>query len=358
MTTHLRNGRQPALNLDSLYGDGPTSPAARRPRPRPCTTASRCGCPTVADNRSSPATTSRPTGARPVPRPVAGRRPEHPGRRRGRRRDRGQPQRREPHRRPAARRVRCASTTRCSTASRRPRAGRADRPAGALRPRPPAGALALPVARRPRLPQDRDAAGRGRQGAARRQQGLRTPRRRGVHAAGVLGRRRSGSGTRWCAAVYDYNRNFGRKDGGTGVVRRSPPSSRSSRSPVGPALDGSSAAAPFSGTGLTTLPFNWVIEWDRFVRQGREPARPLRPQDRHAARAAAASTCSTRSGRPGRASRSSSGELLTRLAVRNLLRGYSLALPTGQAVAGGARDHPADAPPSCGRATRRASTTC
>src|SRR5689334_25076078 len=26
VTTHLRNGRQPALNLDSVYGDGPTFP--------------------------------------------------------------------------------------------------------------------------------------------------------------------------------------------------------------------------------------------------------------------------------------------------------------------------------------------
>jgi Animal haem peroxidase len=132
---------------------------------------------------------------------------------------------------------------------------------------------------------------------------------------------------------YDYNRNFGRQEGTdeptapfatfeqifafTGSAR---------------ALDGSGAAAPFSGLPFTTLPFNWVIEWDRFVDKG-----SVLP-DRFARR------IDTRLAPPlfdmlNQISRNEGSfpivirELLTRLAVRNLLRGYSLALPTGQAVA-------------------------
>ena len=132
---------------------------------------------------------------------------------------------------------------------------------------------------------------------------------------------------------YDYNRNFGRKDGGPGVVAPFATFEQifaftgSAR-----ALDGSGTARPFSGTGLTTLPFNWVIEWDRFVDKG--AARP----DHFARR------IDTRLAPPLFDMFNQIGqnqgsfpivirELLTRLAVRNLLRGYSLALPTGQAIA-------------------------
>ena len=132
---------------------------------------------------------------------------------------------------------------------------------------------------------------------------------------------------------YDYNRNFGRKDGGPGVVA---PFATFQQifafTGSAHALDGSGAAAPFSGTGLTTLPFNWVIEWDRFVDKG--ASRP----DHFARR------IDTRLAPPLFDMFNQIGqnqgsfpivirELLTRLAVRNLLRGYSLALPTGQAVA-------------------------
>jgi hypothetical protein len=132
---------------------------------------------------------------------------------------------------------------------------------------------------------------------------------------------------------YDYNRNFGRKNGGPGVVAPFATFAQifaftgSAR-----ALDGSGAAQPFSGTGLTTLPFNWVIEWDRFVDKG--ASRP----DHFARR------IDTRLAPPlfdlfNQIGQNQGNfpivlrELLTRLAVRNLLRGYSLALPTGQAVA-------------------------
>ena len=61
---------------------------------------------------------------------------------------------------------------------------------------------------------------------------------------------------------YDYNRNFGRNDGGRGVVI-----------PFASfelifAFTGSARPEPFAGRGTTVLPFNWVIEWDRFVDKG------------------------------------------------------------------------------------------
>ena len=98
------------------------------------------------------------------------------------------------------------------------------------------------------------------------------------------------------------------------------------------ALDGSGEAAPFSGTGLTTLPFNWVIEWDRFVDKGAG-----RPD--HFARKIDTQLAPPLFDMLNQISQNEGSfpivlrELLTRLAVRNLLRGYSLALPTGQAVA-------------------------
>ena len=90
MTTHLRNGRQPALNLDSLYGDGPTFAGG------PTTTAADMydglalklsESPTT---RSSPATTSRvDDNERDLFRDQTLSMTEHAGRRRGRRGDRG-----------------------------------------------------------------------------------------------------------------------------------------------------------------------------------------------------------------------------------------------------------------------------
>jgi hypothetical protein len=132
---------------------------------------------------------------------------------------------------------------------------------------------------------------------------------------------------------YDYNRNFGRKNGGPGVVAPFATFGQifaftgSAR-----ALDGSGAAAPFSGTGLTTLPFNWVIEWDRFVDKGSDlPDHFARRIDTQLAPPLfdMLNQISQNQGNFPIIIR----ELLTRLAVRNLLRGYSLALPTGQAVA-------------------------
>ena len=88
--------------------------------------------------------------------------------------------------------------------------------------------------------------------------------------------------------------------------------------------------------GLPTLPFNWIIEWDRMTNK-------LDPNEAHMAR-----RIDTRlvdpihnmvnegtdagiqddAGKPIR-------QLLRSLAQRNLLRGYGLSVPTGQAMARG-----------------------
>ncbi|WP_448058562.1 peroxidase family protein [Cellulomonas hominis] len=119
---------------------------------------------------------------------------------------------------------------------------------------------------------------------------------------------------------YDHNRNFG----------------------VAPA-GGPAAVQPFASLddlfrftgsggfrGAPSLPFNWAIEWDRFVHKGSADRRhfarkidtqltpPLHQMLNQGNDAAAAA--------PVRA-------ILKDLAVRNLLRGYLLSLPTGQAVA-------------------------
>jgi hypothetical protein len=132
---------------------------------------------------------------------------------------------------------------------------------------------------------------------------------------------------------YDYNRNFGRNDPDSGEVAPFATFEQifaftgSAR-----AADGSGDAAPFNGTNLTTLPFNWVIEWDRFVNKG-----STRPD--HFARRIDTQLAPPLFDMLNQISKNEGSfpivlrELLTRLAVRNLLRGYSLCLPTGQAVA-------------------------
>jgi hypothetical protein len=79
------------------------------------------------------------------------------------------------------------------------------------------------------------------------------------------------------------------------------------------------------GTGSDTLPENWIIEWEKFFDpQGGEPLSKARRID-------------TELVEPLEHLRIVSGQeeggLAAKLAVRNLLRGYLLRLPTGQAVA-------------------------
>lgn len=126
---------------------------------------------------------------------------------------------------------------------------------------------------------------------------------------------------------YDYNRNFGRKDGGPGVVI-----------PFAPfrlifAFTGSARPEPFNGGGTLTLPFNWVIEWNRFVDKGDSlPDHFARKIDTQLA--PPLFDMINQISADAESLPEQIKEILKRLAVRNLLRGYQLALPTGQAVAG------------------------
>jgi hypothetical protein len=125
---------------------------------------------------------------------------------------------------------------------------------------------------------------------------------------------------------YDYNRNFGRKNGGPGAVRPFATFEQIF------AFTGSARPEPFSGTGAPTLPHNWEIEWDRFVDKGDS-------QPDHFARRIDTQLAPPLFDMINQISEENEGlpeaikDILKRLAVRNLLRGYQLALPTGQAVA-------------------------
>ena len=118
-------------------------------------------------------------------------------------------------------------------------------------------------------------------------------------------------------AGYDHNRNFGR-----------------GASPTRPfaTLDD---LFQFTGNhnpplgGSATLPFNWIIEWDRFVDKGSPFAnRFARKIDTNLA-----FPLSEMINEGNTAPTPAIGALLKHLAQRNLLRGYLLSLPTGQAIA-------------------------
>jgi Animal haem peroxidase len=119
--------------------------------------------------------------------------------------------------------------------------------------------------------------------------------------------------------AYDFNRNFGRP--GNNVL---PNASFDLLF-----LFTGEAADPFGGN-TNVLPFNWIIEWDRMVDKGD-------PVPDHFAR-----RIDTQVAPPLRALLNQGNnpelpetirQILKRLATRNLLRGYLLAIPTGQSVA-------------------------
>jgi hypothetical protein len=124
---------------------------------------------------------------------------------------------------------------------------------------------------------------------------------------------------------YDFNRNFGKNDGGPGLVL-----------PFAPfnlifAFTGGAQPEPFAGR-TTVLPFNWVIEWDRMVHKGdSDPTHFARKID---TKLAPALSDMINQITPQEQLPPALEAILKSLAVRNLLRGYQLALPTGQAVAG------------------------
>ena len=114
---------------------------------------------------------------------------------------------------------------------------------------------------------------------------------------------------------YDYNRNFG----SPGRVITTAPFSF---------LFAFTGKGGFRGQ-TDVLPFNWVIEWDRFVEKDpRSPAHFARKIDTRLA-ADLGSMVNESIGE----SDQTIIDILRHLAVRNLLRGYQLSIPTGQAVA-------------------------
>ena len=119
-------------------------------------------------------------------------------------------------------------------------------------------------------------------------------------------------------AVYDYNRNFGR-----------PGRSLPNASFFLLFLFTGNARRPFGGA-TDVLPFNWIIEWDRMVFKGdRFPDHFARKIETRLA--PPLRDLSNRGNDPGLPP--AAVQILKRLATSNLLRGYLLALPTGQAVA-------------------------
>ena len=119
--------------------------------------------------------------------------------------------------------------------------------------------------------------------------------------------------------AYDWNRNFGAP--GTILLPRA-------------SLE---QLFQFTGTGgfiggASTLPDNWVAEWDRFVElDDLFPIRSARPIDTFLA-GPLADMVNQLAGTQVPPD-SDLGKLLKHLARRNLLRGFRLSLPTGQAVA-------------------------
>lgn len=80
----------------------------------------------------------------------------------------------------------------------------------------------------------------------------------------------------------------------------------------------------FPGGDFNTLPENWIVEWERFFPAARNKARRI---DTHLVEPLFELTNTL--GQP----ETEGGQDARRLAVRNLLRGYLLRMPTGQAVA-------------------------
>lgn len=115
--------------------------------------------------------------------------------------------------------------------------------------------------------------------------------------------------------VYDYNRNFG----APGLVQ---PTASFAQ------------LFQFTGTGggaAPQLPDNWIIEWDRFlVKADPNPRHKTRRFDTGLALALSAMS-NEEAGVPNPTPEQTA--LMQHLAQRNLLRGYLFSLPTGQAVA-------------------------
>lgn len=110
---------------------------------------------------------------------------------------------------------------------------------------------------------------------------------------------------------YDYNRSFGMAVDGT-------PQTRASFDQLFAFTSGGN----MSGFGLTSLPDNWIIEWDRFIRADGPAGRTARKIDSRLA----LPLKEMRNPAPG-----ASG-IMRHLAARNLRRGYVFNLPDAQAI--------------------------
>jgi hypothetical protein len=129
--------------------------------------------------------------------------------------------------------------------------------------------------------------------------------------------------------AYDHNRNFGKNNGGPGVVL---PSASFDQlflfTGTGFQRDDAGAVTHNPFLGAPTLPFNWIIEWDRFDNKGSsDPTHFARKIDTHLAPPILDLV------NEGNNLTGTLQTLIKHLAQRNLVRGYLLHMPTGQAVA-------------------------
>jgi hypothetical protein len=121
--------------------------------------------------------------------------------------------------------------------------------------------------------------------------------------------------------AYDYNRNFGRAEPGKTPIIDSAPLKL---------LFGftGKAESPFAGA-TEGLPFNWVIEWDRFV----DKDSPFRDRFARKIDTRLAPPLKDIANYENTRGDPEVSAVLKHLARRNLLRGYLLSIPTGQSVA-------------------------
>jgi Animal haem peroxidase len=119
-------------------------------------------------------------------------------------------------------------------------------------------------------------------------------------------------------AEYDYNLNFNRNN----PPNPPPPAAPTNRATLARLF----VFTAFSGeiVGLETLPQNWIIQWENFF-EGGQFFNKARRIDTELVEPLEHLTI---------VSGQEEGGLAAKLAVRNLLRGYLLRMPTGQAVAG------------------------
>jgi hypothetical protein len=125
-------------------------------------------------------------------------------------------------------------------------------------------------------------------------------------------------------AAYDYNRNFTDQPGALADATFDLLFAFTGKRDIG---------GPPGPVPHTTLPFNWIIEWDRFVdkesaaKRQRNSARKI---DTHLAFPLSELI---NEGNKDPKDQDPIQKLLRHLAQRNLLRGYFLSIPTGQSLA-------------------------